>query len=50
MKFLYGGDVTEYLDYILFHPVVSTIPKWRTFKFRRRVQIFIVGGIGLNCV
>jgi hypothetical protein len=32
-KVLYGGDGIEYyLDYILFNPVVSAIPKWRTFK------------------
>jgi hypothetical protein len=32
-KILYGGDSIEYyLDYILFNPVASTIPKWRTFK------------------
>jgi hypothetical protein len=33
---LYGGDGIEYyLDYILFNPVASTIPKWQTFKLLR---------------
>jgi hypothetical protein len=32
-EILYGDDGTEYyLDYILFNPVASTMPKWRTFK------------------
>jgi hypothetical protein len=31
------GDygIEYYLDYILFNPVASTIPKWRTFKLVR---------------
>jgi hypothetical protein len=33
-EILYGGDGIEYyLDYILFNPVASTIPKWRTLNF-----------------
>jgi hypothetical protein len=32
-EILYGCDGIEYyLDYILFNPVASAIPKWRTFK------------------
>jgi hypothetical protein len=32
-EILYGDDGIEYyLDYILFNPVASIIPKWRTFK------------------
>jgi hypothetical protein len=35
---LYGGDgIQYYLDYTLLNPIASTIPKWRTFKFLRRV-------------
>jgi hypothetical protein len=37
---LYGSDGIEYyLDYILFNPVASTIPKWLTFKLLRWVQL-----------
>jgi hypothetical protein len=33
---LFGSDGTEYyLDYVLFNPVASTIPKWRTLKLLR---------------
>jgi hypothetical protein len=28
-----------YLDYILIKPLTSTIPKWRTFKLLRWVQL-----------
>jgi hypothetical protein len=39
-EILYGSDSTEYyLDYILFNPEASTIPKWRTFKLLRWVQL-----------
>jgi hypothetical protein len=39
-EILYGGDGNEYyLDYILFNPVASTIPKWQTFKLLRRVHL-----------
>jgi hypothetical protein len=38
---LYGGDGIEYhLGYILFNPVASTIPKWRTYIFLRWVELF----------
>jgi hypothetical protein len=38
-EILYGGDDIEYyLDYILFKPVASTIPKFRTFKLLRWMQ------------
>jgi hypothetical protein len=37
---LYGSDdIEDYLDSILFNDVASTIPKWRTFKFLRWVQL-----------
>jgi hypothetical protein len=40
-EILYGDDGIEYyLDYILFNPVASTIPKWRIFKLLRWLQIF----------
>jgi hypothetical protein len=36
----YGGDGIEYyLDYILFNPIASTIPKWLTFKLLRWVLL-----------
>jgi hypothetical protein len=39
-EIFYGGDDTEdNLDSILFNPVASTIPKWRTFKLLRWVQL-----------
>jgi hypothetical protein len=39
-EILYGGDGIEYyLDYILFNPVASTVPKWRTFKLLWWVQL-----------
>jgi hypothetical protein len=41
-EILYGGDGIEYyFDYILTIPIASTIPKWRTFKLLRRVQVLI---------
>jgi hypothetical protein len=37
---LYGGVSIEYcLDNLLFNPVASTIPRWRTFKRLRWVQL-----------
>jgi hypothetical protein len=50
-EILYGGGGIEYyLDYILFNPVASTIPKWRTFKLLRWVQMGVtfqtIGGFG----
>jgi hypothetical protein len=39
-KILYDSDDTEDdLDSILFNGVASTIPKWRTFKLLRWVQL-----------
>jgi hypothetical protein len=39
-EILHGGDDIEcYLDYRLFNPVASAIPKWRTFKLLRWVQL-----------
>jgi hypothetical protein len=39
-EILYGGDGIEYyLDYILFNPVASAIPKWRTLKLLRWVLL-----------
>jgi hypothetical protein len=39
-EILYGGDSIEYyLDYMLFNPVASTIPKWRTFKLLKWVKL-----------
>jgi hypothetical protein len=39
-EILYGGDEIEGdLDSIPFNPVVSTIPKWLTFKFLRWAQL-----------
>jgi hypothetical protein len=33
-EMLYGDDgIDYYLDYILFNPITSTIPKWRTLNF-----------------
>jgi hypothetical protein len=35
-EILFGGDGIEYyLDYIIFNPVASTVPKWRTCKVLR---------------
>jgi hypothetical protein len=35
-KILYEcSGIEYYLDYILFNPIVSNIPKWRNFKFLR---------------
>jgi hypothetical protein len=37
---LYGGDdIEDNRDSILFNAVASTIPKWRTFKLLRWVQL-----------
>jgi hypothetical protein len=39
-EILYGGDAIEGdLDAILSNAVASTIPKWRTFKLLRWVQL-----------
>jgi hypothetical protein len=39
-EILYGDDGIEYyLDSILLNLVASTIPKWRTFKLLRWVQL-----------
>jgi hypothetical protein len=39
-EILFGSDGIEYyLEYILFNPVVLTIPKWRTLKLLRWVQL-----------
>jgi hypothetical protein len=39
-EILYGSDGIEYyLDYILFNPVASTIPNWRTYKLLRRMLL-----------
>jgi hypothetical protein len=39
-EILYEGDAIEGdLDAILFNAVASTIPKWRTFKLLRWVQL-----------
>jgi hypothetical protein len=39
-EILHVGDGIEYyLDYILFNPVASAIPEWRTFKFLRCVLL-----------
>jgi hypothetical protein len=39
-EILYGADGFEYyLDYILFNPVVSSNPKWRTCKFLMWAQL-----------
>jgi hypothetical protein len=36
---LYGLDaIKDSLESILLNPVDSAVPKWRTFKFLRRVQ------------
>jgi hypothetical protein len=32
-NFVWGDGIEYYLDYMLFNPVASTIPKWWTFKF-----------------
>jgi hypothetical protein len=38
---LYGVDgIKYYLHYILFNPVASTNPKWRTFKLLRWVLLY----------
>jgi hypothetical protein len=39
-EILYGGDGIEYyFDQIILNQVVSTIPKWRTFKLLRWAQL-----------
>jgi hypothetical protein len=37
--FCAGDGIEYYLDDILFNPVGSTIPKWRTFKLLRWVEL-----------
>jgi hypothetical protein len=40
-EIFYGGDdIEDDLDSILFNAVALTIPKWRTFKLLRWVQVF----------
>jgi hypothetical protein len=39
MKFCRGDDSEYYLEYIVFNPVASTIPKCRKFKLLRWVQL-----------
>jgi hypothetical protein len=34
-----GGDIEDDFDAIPFNAVASTIPKWRTFKLLRWVQL-----------
>jgi hypothetical protein len=34
-----GDDIEDGLDSILFNAVASTVPKWRTFKLLRWVQL-----------
>jgi hypothetical protein len=58
-EILYGvDDIEYYIDYILFNLVASTIPKWRTCKLLRWVQLFnplvdldkiLCGGDGIEC-
>jgi hypothetical protein len=38
-EILYGGDVENDRDSILFNSVASIISKWRTFKLLRWVQL-----------
>jgi hypothetical protein len=39
-EILYGGDgIEDYLDYIQFNSIASTIPKWRTFERLRWVLL-----------
>jgi hypothetical protein len=39
-EILYGGDdIEDDFDSILFNPVASTMPKWRTFKLLTWVQL-----------
>jgi hypothetical protein len=39
-EILYGGDdIEDDLESMLLNPVASTIPKWRTFKLLRWVQL-----------
>jgi hypothetical protein len=57
-EILYGGDdIEDDLDSILLTAVVSTIPKWRTFKLLRCVQLLkrlvdldeiLYGGYGIE--
>jgi hypothetical protein len=40
-KILYGGDdIEDDLDSMVFNAVASTIPKWRTLKLLRWVQLW----------
>jgi hypothetical protein len=40
-EILYGfDDIEDDLDSILFNDVASTIPKWRTFKLLKWMQLF----------
>jgi hypothetical protein len=34
-----GDGIENYFNHILFNPVASTIPKWRTFKLLRCVLL-----------
>jgi hypothetical protein len=38
-EILYRDDIEDYLDYMLFNSVASTIAKWLTFTLVRRVQL-----------
>jgi hypothetical protein len=39
-EILYGSDyIEDNLDSMLFNAVASTVPKWRTFKLLRWVQV-----------
>jgi hypothetical protein len=39
-EIVYGDDgIEDDLDFILFNAVALIIPKWRTFKVLRRVQL-----------
>jgi hypothetical protein len=58
MNFCMGDGIEYYLDYILFNPEASTIPKRRTFKLLRWVQSMnrlvdldeiLYGGDGIEC-
>jgi hypothetical protein len=39
-EILYGDDIEDDLDSILFNAVAWTIPKWRKFKLLTWVQLF----------
>jgi hypothetical protein len=39
-EIVYGGDdIEDDLDFILFNAVALTVPKWRTFKLLRWLQL-----------